>query len=387
MEAKTGIAAMITRIGDNIISSLGFTTNENYQAVKSGQTGLRFYNSCLDLPELLRASFIDKERLNDCFAAICKHPGNYTPLEQAAILSASQAAEESNIDLSDPRVLFFFSSTKGNVYLLDEKESGFSRDRLYLWHTAQVLAGYFHNPNIPVVISNACISGASAQIAALRELDANGGDYAVVTGVDLLSKFVVSGFQSLKALSTEVCRPFDVARSGLNLGEAAATLIYKRGCAENEGDVALLQGAIRNDANHISGPSRTGEGSFLALKAILENMAPEDLAFINAHGTATSYNDRMESVAITRAGLNTVPVNSLKGYFGHTLGAAGVLESIISMQALREGVILPAYGFEHGEQEYPLEVAGTISATEKSHFAKMLSGFGGCNAALLFKKR
>jgi 3-oxoacyl-[acyl-carrier-protein] synthase-1 len=196
----------------------------------------------------------------------------------------------------------------------------------------------------------------------------------------------VAGFQSLKALSTEVCRPFDVARSGLNLGEAAATLIYKRAHADNEGDIILRQGAIRNDANHISGPSKTGEGSFLALKAILETMPPEDLAFINAHGTATSYNDRMEAVAITRAGLNTAPVNSLKGYFGHTLGAAGVLESIISMQALREGIILPTYGFETGEQEYPLKVVRTISPAEKSHFVKLLSGFGGCNAALLFEK-
>jgi 3-oxoacyl-[acyl-carrier-protein] synthase-1 len=387
MEAKNGIAAMITRIGDNIISSLGFTTNENYQAVKSRQAGTRFYDSCPESPEPLRASFIDKERLTDCFSAICRHPENYTPLEQAAILSASQAAEESGIDLSDPRVLFFLSSTKGNVYLLDEKESGFSRDHLYLWHTAQVIAEYFHNPNTPVIISNACISGASAQIAAMRELDAQHGDYAVVTGVDLLSKFVISGFQSLKALSTEVCRPFDVARSGLNLGEAAATLIYKRTQGEDEGDIILLQGAIRNDANHISGPSKTGEGCFLALKATLENRAPGDLAFINAHGTATSYNDRMESIAITRAGLNTVPVNSLKGYFGHTLGAAGILESIISMQALRESIILPAYGFENGEQEYPLKIVDTISPAEKSHFVKMLSGFGGCNAVLLFKKK
>jgi 3-oxoacyl-[acyl-carrier-protein] synthase-1 len=378
---------MITRIGDNIISSLGFTTKENYQAVKSGQTGLRFYDSCLDLPEPLRASLIDKERLNNCFAAICEHPGNYTPLEQAAILSVSQAAEESGIDLSDPRVLFFFSSTKGNVYLLGEKESGFSRDHIYLWHTAQVVAGYFHNPNTPVVISNACISGAAAQIAAMRELEVERGDYAVVTGVDLLSKFVVSGFQSLKALSTEICRPFDVARSGLNLGEAAATLIYKRAHADDKEDIVLLQGAIRNDANHISGPSKTGEGSFLALKAILENLTPEDLAFINTHGTATSYNDRMESIAITRAGLNTVPVNSLKGYFGHTLGAAGVLESIISMQALQDRIVLPTHGFENGEQEYPLKVVRTISPAEKPHFVKTLSGFGGCNAALLFKKK
>lgn len=377
---------MIARIGDNIISSLGFTTSENYRAVKSGQTGLRFYNSCMGLQEPFVASFIDKERLNDCFATISGQSGDYTPLEKAAILSVKQAAEESGIDLSDPRVLFFFSSTKGNVALLDEKETGFSSDHLYLWHTAQVISGYFHNPNIPVIISNACISGASAQIAALRELEAECCDYAVVIGADSLSKFVISGFQSLKALSPEICRPFDVARAGLNLGEAAATLIYKKVEAKDKCDTVLLQGAIRNDANHISGPSRTGEGSFLALKAVVENLPPESLAFINAHGTATGYNDRMESIALTRAGLNTVPVNSLKGYFGHTLGAAGVLESIISMQALQDGIIFPTYGFEKGEEEYPLKVVSAIAATEKAYFIKMLSGFGGCNASLLFKR-
>jgi 3-oxoacyl-[acyl-carrier-protein] synthase-1 len=377
---------MIVRAGDNIISTLGFTTAENCMAVKSGQTGLRLHRSRMGLPEPFAASFIDRERLDDCFAALCRNADDYTPLEKAAILSVKQAAEESELDLSGPRVRFFLSSTKGNVHLLGERETRFSRDRLYLWHTARVISSWFHNPNTPAVVSNACISGASAQIAALRELEAGYCDYAVVVGADSLSKFVVAGFQSLKALSPEPCRPFDVARSGLNLGEAAATLIYKRAHAENEGDIILRQGAVRNDANHISGPSRTGEGSFRALTAVMEGVPSGELAFINAHGTATNYNDRMEAVAITRAGLNAVPVNSLKGYFGHTLGAAGVLESIVSMHALRDGIVLPARGFERGEEEYPLKVVRTISPAEKSRFVKMLSGFGGCNAALLFEK-
>jgi 3-oxoacyl-[acyl-carrier-protein] synthase-1 len=326
--------------------------------------------------------------LNDNFATICESPEDYTPLEKAAILSVTQAAKESAIDLSDPSVLFILSSTKGNIYLLDEKEPGFFRDHLYLWHTAQKIAGYFHNPNVPVVVSNACISGGAAQIAALRELEAGYYNYAIVTGIDNLSRFVISGFQSLKALSPGICRPFDITRSGLNLGEAAATLIYKRAGEKEEYDIALLRGVVCNDANHISGPSKTGEGSLLALKAVLEDFSPQNLAFINAHGTATNYNDRMEAVAITRAGLSTVPVNSLKGYFGHTLGAAGVLESIISMQALQDGTILPTYGFENGEEdEYPLKVVNQMNATKKSYFIKMLSGFGGCNAVLLFKKK
>jgi 3-oxoacyl-[acyl-carrier-protein] synthase-1 len=388
METKMGIA-MIVRIGDNIISSLGFTTEENYQAVKSGHSGLNRYESCMDVPEPFIASLIDKEQLNERFAAICPQ-SNYTLLEKAAILSVCFAEEEAQIDLSSSRVLFFFSSTKGNVNFLAENEQGFSRDHIYLWYSAQLIAGYFKNPNTPVIISNACISGAAAQIAAMRELESGLYDYAVVIGTDFLSKFIISGFQSFKALSSEPCRPFDVARTGLNLGEAAATIIYTidslNPASTDNRKAILVQGAIRNDANHISGPSRTGEGSFLALRSVLQDVKPEEIAFINAHGTATPYNDNMESMAIVRAGLETVPVNSLKGYFGHTLGAAGILESIISMHALLSETILSTQGFENKENDCSLNVVNHITPTKKLHCLKMLSGFGGCNATLLLKK-
>ena len=376
---------MIVRIGDNIISSLGFTTEENYLAVKSGHTGLRSYNSCMDVPEPFVASLIDKERLENLFSSLCPHSKTYTILEKASILSVSFAEKEAQIDLSSRRVLFVFSSTKGNVHLLDEKEQRFSDDKIYLWYSAKLIAEYFNNPNTPIVVSNACISGASAQILAMRELESGAYDYAVVIGADMLSKFIVSGFQSFKALSPEPCRPFDKDRTGLNLGEAAATIIYKR--IENEDNasgIVLQRGAVRNDANHISGPSRTGEGSFCALSQVLQQIHPNDIAFVNAHGTATPYNDQMESVALTRAALNNVPTNSLKGYFGHTLGAAGVLESIICMHSLLDKCILPSLGFENKEENCSLNIANQITPSDKSYCLKMLSGFGGCNAVLLF---
>ncbi|MDR1672974.1 MAG: beta-ketoacyl synthase [Bacteroidales bacterium] len=377
---------MLIRAGDNIISPLGFTTEENFRAVGEGRSGLRRHEGALmDVPEAFMASLIDRERLRDAFADVCHHADNCTPLEQAAILSAGKAAEEAQIDLSHPRVLFVFSSTKGNVHLLDERERRYGREHLYLWHSAQLLATYFGNPNVPVVVSNACISGASAQIAAMRALHSGAYDYAVVTGVDLLSRFIISGFQSFKALSQEMCRPFDVSRAGLNLGEAAATVIYRQeeqGCA---GDVALLRGAVRNDANHISGPSRTGEGCFRALRYVLQDIPADAIAFVNAHGTATLYNDAMESAALARAGLNTVPVNSLKGYFGHTLGAAGVLESIISHRALQARTVLPTLGFSEPDNDCPISVTRAPAAASQPYCLKMLSGFGGCNAVLLFK--
>ncbi|GHU68500.1 hypothetical protein FACS189413_05530 [Bacteroidia bacterium] len=383
------------KIGDNIISSLGFTTEENFANVKRGVSGVKHYDAgTFDLPEAFMASLIDRERLNDEFYRHCgldSQSPNYTDFEKAAILSVSTANQEVKIDLSNENVLFILSSTKGNVDWLGNVVGALRATPLhapflplYLWHTATLITSFFGNKNTPLVVSNACISGAAAQIAAMRELENGYYDYAVVVGVDFLSKFIISGFQSFKALSPEICRPFDKDRCGLNLGEAAATIIFS--CVETEHAPSLQCGAIRNDANHISGPSRTGEGSFRALKSILstiENRTPE-IAFINAHGTATSYNDAMEAVAITRSGLENVPVNSLKPYFGHTLGAAGVLESIISLKALQNNIILPTLNFNSQDIENQINISKEIQKTDKRYFIKMLSGFGGCNAALLF---
>jgi 3-oxoacyl-[acyl-carrier-protein] synthase-1 len=405
METKKRID-MIYKVGDNIISSLGFTTEENFTTVKQGMSGIKHYEAgVFDLPEAFMASLIDKERLNAEFVKISPK-NDYTDLEKAAILSVSTANAEAQIDLSSEKTIFILSTTKGNVL---EK---------YLWHTAEVIAGFFGNSNTPIVVSNACISGAAAQIVAIRELEMENYAHAVVVGVDFLSKFIISGFQSFKALSPELCRPFDKDRCGLNLGEAAATIIFskdarridvRRETLGRETVFSLVAGAVRNDATHISAPSRTGEGSYRALKSILQNVSnltsqnltsqsltsqslTSQISFINAHGTSTPYNDAAEMNAIVRAGLENVPVNSLKAFFGHTLGAAGVLETIISMRALSEGIVLKSLGFEQNEQliidneQFTLNVCKENITTDKKYFIKMLSGFGGCNAALLFKK-
>jgi 3-oxoacyl-[acyl-carrier-protein] synthase-1 len=253
-----------------------------------------------------------------------------------------------------------------------------------------LIAHFFGTRNTPLVVSNACISGAAAHIAALRALQSGKYNHAVVVGVDFLSKFIISGFQAFKALSPELCRPFDKERCGLNLGEAAATMIFSDERCET--DFLLVVGAVRNDATHISAPSRTGEGCYRALQNILQTIPnlKSQISFINAHGTATPYNDAMEANAILRAGLENIPVNGLKSSFGHTLGAAGVVESIISMQALGEGIILKTLGFEESEFEtmnnenFSLDVCKENMQSDKKYFIKMMSGFGGVNVALLF---
>jgi len=403
-------------IGTNIISSLGFTTEDNFNAVKSGISGVKHYDvGTFDLPEAFMASLIDKEKLNDEFKNLLgfKNLTGLTDLEKASILSVFTANQKAQIDLSNKKTIFILSTTKGNVDLLSplNPPQGDCADYplrgaggAFLWHSAKIITDFFQNPNTPIVVSNACISGAAAQITAMRELESGNYDNAVVVGVDFLSKFIISGFQSFKALSSELCKPFDKDRVGLNLGEAAATLIINNEQLTINNGVQLVAGTIRNDANHISAPSRTGEGSYRALKSILRNcgldpqssekqeipafkgMTISEIAFINAHGTSTPYNDAMEMQAINRAGLENVPVNSLKAVFGHTLGAAGIVESIISIKALEENLVLKSLNFDEQDFENQINISKENNFSDKKYFVKMMSGFGGVNAALLFKK-
>lgn len=287
------------------------------------------------------------------FAALC-------------IESAERALAQADVDASAAEVLFVISTTKG--------------DHQHLITPAQQIVQHFCNPNQPIVVSNACISGVCAEIVAARLLESNVCRTCVVIGCDVQTQFIVSGFQSFKALSQQPCRPFDKDRVGLNLGEAAATMVLQQ--ADTDG-WHLLAGAIHNDANHISGPSRTGEGSYRCLKDVLGNTP---VACVSVHGTATAYNDEMESIALSRAGMSEVPLSALKGYFGHTMGAAGVLETILTMHAIEAGVILPSRGFAEQGTTYPVGISAEAREAGEGDIVKLMSGFGGCNAAVRWSK-
>lgn len=374
---------MIVKIADNIVSPLGLNTDENFNAVRCGQSMLNVHSDSFCLPETFCASLFNRENLKQIILKECGNLENLSFLEQICIYSANQAIKGCNLNVTEHNVIFVISTTKGNVEYLSEDRMD---RRCYLSETANKIVRYFGNPNTPIVVSNACISGVCAQIAAIRELLSGQYKYAVVIGCDILSKFIISGFQSFKALSAEHCKPYDKNRTGLNLGEAVGTLILERTLHNKPEAWQYLSSSIHNDANHISGPSRTGEGSFRVLSDILEHIDKDDLAFVNAHGTATPYNDEMESIAIHRAGLDSFPVNGLKGVYGHTLGAAGVIETILSMKAVDNGVVLPTIGFEEQGTTYKLDITNESRRTEKTTFIKMLSGFGGSNAGIAYKK-
>lgn len=373
---------MVVKVADNITSPMALTTDANFAAVSRGESSLRFHRpGSLGVQEPFFASMFAAGQLD---AGGCDTV--FTRAEIAAVMSVTDALGRCSVDAGSPSTVFIVSTTKGNVELLDRDIPGVGRDRVNLGSMAEVISRHFGNPGSPVVVSNACISGVSAIILAKRLLEAGRYDNAVVVGVDVLSKFIVSGFQSFKALSPEACKPFDASRCGLNLGEAAATVILSRTDEVQPGQWIVSAGAVRNDANHISGPSRVGEGSFQAVSAVIKDIDKDSLAVINVHGTATMYNDEMESIALERALLGDVPVNAFKGYYGHTLGAAGILESVLTMKALDHSVVLGTRGFDTIGVSRSVNVSKEARVAHGHRFVKMLSGFGGSNAAVLFEK-
>lgn len=369
---------------DNIVSPIGLTTAGNFTQLKQHVSGIKLHPaSGMSALPFQAALFAD-----GMFAANDLQK-KYTKFENLLIASISDALTKSTVDPTDKNTVFIISSTKGNVSLLEtEAASASLNTRIALHTSAKLVADHFQFANQPVIISNACISGILAILTGMRLIQSGRYQHAVVAGADVISKFVLSGFQSFQAVSQLPCKPFDAARDGINLGEAAGTVILTSNAAYSCG-VKVSGGSVSNDANHISGPSRSGEELSQAINKALQSsgIAAKDIGFISAHGTATIFNDEMEAKAIGLSGLQDAPVNSLKGYYGHTLGAAGLIESIISMQSLQENLVLPTKGFQTSGVSQAVNVCSSLYKLTANHFLKTASGFGGCNAAMVFSKQ
>ncbi len=352
------------------------STEQNYLAVKAGQSALRRYEQHWGLPDAFTASLFTDEQN----AAI--HLDGFTRFEALVMRCVQPLLAAADIDVTSDRVVFILATTKANIEQLQRGDEPAAD--IVPGEAAQKIARALGFTTMPIVVCNACISGVAAIVLAQQLLEAGTYDTAVVCGADVQDKFTVSGFQSLKAVAEDACRPFDIERLGLNLGEGAAAMVLQReGVATGkEASCCIEAGAVRNDAFHLSSPSKTGEGARLALQAIHATELASELAFINAHGTATMFNDQMESIAIERAGLQGVPVNALKGTFGHTMGAAGILETVISIAALRDHTILGSRGFEELGVSGHIRLSNRHETTDKRRFVKMISGFGGGNAAI-----
>ncbi len=364
-------------VADSIYSPLGDTSEKNATAIFEGKTNIS-HIPALSLPNksFFASLFSTTQRKK---TTIKSTENNTTFFEQLCITAIENLLQKHNIN-SVEKTILILSTTKGNIELIGNKAL---RNRLELHNAASKISHQVGFKNTPIVVSNACISGIAAMVVAKR-LIANGVyENAIVCGADCITNFVASGFQTLNATANEACKPYDKSRTGINLGEAACAVLLS---STFESDVSVLGGSISNDANHISGPSKTGEELAMAInKAVLESkITINDVAFVSAHGTATAYNDEMESKAFEIAGLSEVPIHSLKPQIGHTLGAAGLIESIIGIHALKQGIVPLSLNFNELGVSGKIHVATQASTTSKKHFLKTASGFGGCNGAIVY---
>lgn len=369
----------------HIITSLGFNSIANYKNLLAGNSGIKKYERLNG--QNYYSSLIDKTKIDQEFSKIGKIE-DFTTLEKMMILSVSQLLNESKFTISN-RTGLIISTTKGNIDLLaaDSKFKG-DKKRVYLSELGKQIQNFFGFKNEAIVLSNACVSGILAVSVADRLIKSTMYDEVIIVSGDLVTEFILSGFTSFQAISDQPCKPFSKNRTGITIGEAIASALVTSDRGQSKNAVQIIGSGSCNDANHISGPSRTGEGLFLSVQSAMTEAGIEakDLDYISAHGTATNYNDEMESVAFSRLDMLNIPLNSLKGFYGHTLGASGLLETIIGMESLHHNTLIASKGFDELGVSHRVNVIKKNEKKELHIFLKTASGFGGSNTAVLFKK-
>lgn len=366
----------------NCITPLGFDVASNWEALQNNVSGIKNYHNVGQL-ESFYASVVDNNALESAFSKIESGNG-FSKLEKMMMLALQPLVKENKIT---KKTAFIFSTTKGNISLLEDEKEEVENAQLAV--LAKKISTYFGFETEPIVVSNACVSGILAVSVAKRMIQTGLYDVAFVVAGDEVSEFVLSGFNSFQAMSAEPCKPYDANRTGVTLGEAvAAVYITADETQVKPNSFRIMGDGAVNDANHISGPSRTGEGLFRSIESAFKEakLDRKKLNYISAHGTATIYNDEMEAIAFNRLGLQEVPVNSMKGYYGHTLGASGLLETVLAMESAKQNRLIVSKGYKESGVTQAINVITENQAVEMDYFLKTASGFGGCNTAVLFEK-
>jgi 3-oxoacyl-(acyl-carrier-protein) synthase len=312
-----------------------------------------------------------------------------------ALRAAAEALADADLRALPPRAGVVLGTTLGGMRLFERWDAGEPPEGdlgAVPYYAPAVRLARAHGCRGPVATAQlACASGTHALALAAAWVRSGRADVVLAGGADLLCRFVVAGFNALKA-TAEVARPFDVARRGLVLGEGAAILVVesaRHAAARGAPLRARLAGTgAAADATHMTAPDREGGGAARAIEAALADagLRVEAVDFVSAHGTGTPYNDAMEAVALRRVfGAGAVPVNSIKGAVGHTLGAAGALEAVVCVQALATGVIPPTAGLTDVDPacaELDL-VYGAPRRRAVRAAVSTSSGFAGANAAIV----
>jgi 3-oxoacyl-[acyl-carrier-protein] synthase-1 len=367
----------------NCITPLGFDVESNIDALVNGKTGIQQHEDSSFMPFPFYASIINNEKLNSAFEKISADK-KYSRLEKMMILALEPIIKNSGVELNS-KTAFILSTTKGNITALKE-DSETSFQNAHLDVLAQNVADFFGFKTQPIVVSNACVSGVLAVSVAKRLIQSELYDAIFVVAGDEVSEFVLSGFNAFQAMSDAPCKPYSKNRTGVSLGEATAAVLLS--AEAKNAKIKVLGDSSINDANHISGPSRTGEGLFRSIQNAIKEaqIDPEKLDYISAHGTATPFNDEMEAIALNRLNLHNVPVNSLKGFYGHTLGASGLLETVIAIESANQNMLFESKGYDELGVSESINIIAKNEKANIDYFLKTASGFGGCNTAVIFEK-
>lgn len=256
------------------------------------------------------------------------------------------------------------------------------------YSVADFVRKYFALSGPAMVVSTACSSSAKVFGTAQRMLAAGMIDAAIVGGVDSLCLTTIYGFSSLQLVSSAPCRPFDAARDGISIGEGAAYVLLERGDLARPGDIILSGVGESSDAYHMSSPHPEGRGAQVAMAQALQmaGLQPEDIGYINLHGTATPSNDAAEGAAVLSLFGKDTPCSSTKGHTGHTLGAAGGIEAIFSALALREGLLPGGVGTCQTDPAVPCNYLLHSVEQPLQHVLSNSFGFGGSNCSLVFSR-
>ncbi len=390
---------VVTGIG--IISSIGNNAGDTINSLLSGKSGI---SPISVLNTRHRDDFVLGEiKLSQAELAEMANVDSSAPWTRTALLgliAAREALKDASI-IGDKtaRTGLISASTVGGMdrselyykdFLGEAKHNKFIDTHPAGDHTEKIAKELDINDYL-ATISTACSSSLNSIMFGARLINNDILDRVLVGGTDALSKFTLNGFNTLMILDKEHCRPFDQSRNGLNLGEGAAYLVLE---SENlathrkKSIHAYLSGyANANDAHHQTASSGDGTGPYLAMKKALEkaNLKPGDIDYINVHGTGTENNDLTEGIALKRLFKDQIPAfSSTKAFTGHTLGAAGAIESVFSVLALRNQVLLPNLNFKNSIEEIDIEPVTEIKKADLKHVLSNSFGFGGNDSSVIF---
>ena len=391
---------IITGLG--IVSAIGIGVNNNIYSLKNNLSGISsrpiVLKSKLNLP-VGEIHFTNNE-LSEYLTIPTSHHLSRTAL--LGIMAVKEAL--SNTDFpKNARVALVSATSVAGMDLTElfykeyDKDNNKGRLRDVKMHDcgtiARVIAEYSGINGYVSDISTACSSAANAILFAAKLLKYNVADYVVAGGCDALSIFTLNGFNALKVLDSDICRPFDNSRCGLNLGEGAGFLLMQRDDMPYTEKYCTFAGGVNaNDAFHQTASSDSGTGAFLAMSNALKNadILPEEVSYINAHGTATVNNDASESAAILRLFGNKSMVphfSSIKAFTGHTLAASGGIEAVLSAIAVKNGYLYPNLNFSNPIDNFELVPVTHFSDNNQVNCVVSNSfGFGGNCTSLIFKK-